>query len=83
MGLGKLFCEPILSSKNGLKTVSYSAFYDEPEKLSWKVLSRNTFKKKEESKKSCQIICFRPKKKVEKTHSTHILDRLEILYRMV
>jgi hypothetical protein len=34
MGLGKLFCEPMLCSKNGLKPVSYSALYDEPEKLS-------------------------------------------------
>jgi hypothetical protein len=34
MCLGKLFCEPMLCSKNGLKPISYSAFYDEPEKLS-------------------------------------------------
>jgi hypothetical protein len=34
MGLGKLFCEPMLCSKIGLKPVSCSGFYDEPEKLS-------------------------------------------------
>jgi hypothetical protein len=33
-GLGKLFCERMFCSKNGLKPVSYSVFYDEPEKLS-------------------------------------------------
>jgi hypothetical protein len=34
MGLGKLFCELMLCSKNGLKPVSYSVFYDLSEKLS-------------------------------------------------
>jgi hypothetical protein len=33
MDLGKLFCEPMLWSKNALKPVSYSVFYDESEKL--------------------------------------------------
>jgi hypothetical protein len=34
MGLGKLFCELMLYSKNGLKPVSDSVLYDESEKLS-------------------------------------------------
>jgi hypothetical protein len=34
MGLGKLFYEPMLCSINGLKPVSYSVSYNEPEKLS-------------------------------------------------
>jgi hypothetical protein len=33
MALGKLFCEPMLSSKNGLRPVSCSVLYEESEKL--------------------------------------------------
>ncbi len=92
MGLGKLFCEPMLCSKNGLKPVSYSVFYDESEKLSSKVLSRNIFLKKRNLRKVAKLSVFdtfrvfsifRPEKRVKKTQGTHILDRLEILYRMV
>jgi hypothetical protein len=34
MGLGKLFCESMLCSKNGLKLVSDSIYTGESEKLS-------------------------------------------------
>ncbi len=50
----------MLCSKNGLKPVSYSVFYDLSEKLSQKIPSRNIFKKRGIYEKLPNYLFFTP-----------------------
>jgi hypothetical protein len=82
----------MLSSKNGLKPIFSSVFYDLSEKLSQKTHLERYLKKKRNLRKVAKLTVFnifrvvsifRPEKRVKKRQGTHILNRLEILYRMV